>query len=216
MTPPGKRSRVLTLLALCVLTFALVLIWYRQPGAPSSVTPVPVEPTSHDRAIDPTMSPPLPARLAAHTTPGSVAPLTTVEAPAAPAPLFDWDKQGGADAEGSPARLHQRLLRETRDDAWAPYVERQISDYVAAQPAGIFSHLTIQCRATLCELTMLGDLNAMGGSTKDWDELLASMQRDGVTMNLESPSTGVSMNQRHPERTALFIFYERRGVQPEP
>jgi hypothetical protein len=61
----------------------------------------------------------------------------------------------------SPSRLLAEMSQESRDELWASRVESELRDLLEPHPLGF--PVSVGCRATLCQVTELGDLFVAAG-----------------------------------------------------
>jgi hypothetical protein len=106
------------------------------------------------------------------------------------------------DRPPSLGELHLQLSAETRDAAWSVPLEQSIQQYLqAANPSGEFEIMSVQCRATLCEVLAFGNLPTSGAR---WNQLwdVASSQPWMAGIGGNTTSTFVR-NDRHVIVTVL-------------
>jgi hypothetical protein len=90
--------------------------------------------------------------------PGASLPGSTTP-PALIAPLFTelFSERAGGLAEQPVAQIHRKLSTETEDDAWSPYMETNIRNFLQQRPG--FDRIEIfvlDCRTTICEIQAAG------------------------------------------------------------
>lgn len=75
----------------------------------------------------------------------------------------------------TPSQAHMLLSTEPKDTAWSWEMERLIGAYLAANNgAGEFEFPSIECRRTLCEILVFGNLPT---SPQRWSDIAAQMNR---------------------------------------
>jgi hypothetical protein len=153
-------------------------------GAEATAPPIEADlvmPSAPDSYAD-APRPPAPAPVRAASPPAAAAPTasTTVAMPDAEyggytqpvdaGPVFQklMSQKPPPGADNRLGDLHRALERESRDDSWAYPMEAEIQNSLVAETsAGRLSVEHLECRATLCELRLSGNV-ANEQSLTDW------------------------------------------------
>jgi DNA-binding CsgD family transcriptional regulator len=119
-----------------------------------------------------------------------------------------------------PADLHAQIRSETRDDAWAPQMERAIRTRLLQIPlVGVDGNeLRITCAKTLCEIA--GTLLAPA-SAEERDDMKSPVNKtitalqvpplpdDLAKLGLKSESASFTGAKGKPDRSVFLLYYSR-------
>jgi hypothetical protein len=91
------------------------------------------------------------------------------------------------DARGckSPSRLLADMSQESRDELWAPRVERELRAMLGQHPFGF--QVSVGCRATICQITEIGAITEIDPADDDeWRRHWGSFMRNFLNSPLAS------------------------------
>jgi hypothetical protein len=93
--------------------------------------------------------------------------------------------------------LHQQILSETKDPAWAPELEQAIRQALnASNGTAEFEIMNVECRATLCEVLAFGNQPSSGDRwNRLWDEMARQSWYSQAQITGNSSSTFTRNNR---------------------
>ncbi len=85
--------------------------------------------------------------------------------------------------------LLAEMAEETRDELWADRIERNLRKFIGQHPHGF--HVSVGCRATICQVSVVGDPDALSPDSGRADTLFWSRFRQ----RLGRSTTGVELGR---------------------
>lgn len=134
----------------------------------------------------------------------------------------DLADPGNADVlEGllpSPSELQARIQAEPRDEAWAPYAERELHDYLARQPfIHLYESVEVACRATLCRISAIADpalVKATPGA--EFQVMMSNLRHESVWREFSGTYDMFTSNNQSPGRAGFMTFLMRARPDEAP
>ncbi|MGH8315022.1 MAG: hypothetical protein ACRETU_07715 [Steroidobacterales bacterium] len=107
--------------------------------------------------------------------------------------------------------LTDKIKTETRDDAWASYMEAQLSDYLARQPVpNALGSLSIGCRMTVCRVvSLVSDEVVTAVPHRDLQFALFRIPGESLGRDLTVANAIVIVDPKHPGQTIEAFFLQR-------
>ncbi|MEM9387679.1 MAG: hypothetical protein AAGA68_21675 [Pseudomonadota bacterium] len=91
----------------------------------------------------------------------------------------------------TPSERHAALETERREDAWAPFMEQAVQQFLAGHPKALgFDVLTVVCRSATCEIQAMGGVEGAGPT---WSSILFDMRTEPWFEFEESASWSTSV-----------------------